>query len=231
MKGFNKSTSCINCEHPCIKDCELNDEEIQLLEKNSRGITYRKGETIFKQFAFVSHIIYIKNGLAKLYIEGSSGKNIIVKFLKSGDFIGLPALFTENFYYYTAVSLKPSNVCMIEKNAFNQLVKENNCLAEKILKWYSEDHQFLFSKMAVIGTKQLHGRLAESILYLTSSNFDNSGIFNFITRKDIAELSGMSTESMIRLMNEFKNDKIINVNGKEITINDRSLLERLSQAG
>ena len=75
------------------------------------------------------------------------------------------------------------------------------------------------------------GRLASSLLYLNSPIFQEEDIYKYITRRDIAELSGMSIESMLKLLQELKADKIIQVKGKQITINDIAMLRRLSKIG
>ena len=84
--------------------------------------------------------------------------------------------------------------------------------------------------MGILGTKNLQGRLAEAILYLCDFKMKESDIFTHITRKDLAELSAMSVESMIRLLNEFKHDKLININGKHIEINNMEMMKLLRRA-
>lgn len=227
----NITSPCTECKLKCLNFYGLTKEQLLELDKNSRRITYEKGETIIKQNSFVSHIIYICNGLGKIILEGSNGKNIIVKFLKSGDFIALPSLFNHDYYPYTVTALKRSEVCLIEINFFRSLVTINNDLSKHLLLWFIDDYKLMYNKLSVLGTKQLHGRLAEAILYMSKDEFLEEDLFSCITRKDMAELSSMSPESMIRLLNEFKNDKLISIKGKQIKVMDSEMLLKLSQAG
>lgn len=227
----NSGISCVDCEQKCLKDFGLKNSEIEALNKNSRQIRYDKGETVIKQNAFVSHIIYLRKGICKILLEGLNGKNVIVKFIPSNHFIGLPALFSSEFYPYTATALKSCEVCIIEINFFRKIITENPAISQSLLKLFSKDYSELFLKVLVLGTKQLHGRLAEAILYMCRDEFTREDLFSSLTRKDMAELSSMSTESMIRLFNEFKSDKIISMKGKKIIIQDMDMLIKLSQAG
>lgn len=222
---------CTECRMNCRYLGDLSENELKRFNSNKRSITFNKGETIYKQNTFVSHIIFIREGLVKLIVEGSSGKNYIVKLFKKHDYIGFPFLLGENYSHYTAISINKTEVCIIEKDFLKSLSESNISVSNNIGALYAEEFKGLFHRLNSLGTKNLHGRLAQTILYLTSGEFTNENVFNFLSRKDIAELSGMSVESMVRLINEFKNDKLIEMDGKNIKINDRSMMEKLVLAG
>ena len=209
----------------------LQNKELEILQQNLREIVFQKNETLIKQQTFVSHILYIKSGLIKLYIEGTSGKNLILKIITPNNFLGVTSLHGANYHQFTAVVLKKADVCMIEKQAFLKILASNKNLSLKLNEWHSENYQYLFNKLHIIGTKQLHGRLAETILYLCSPELTEHNIFNYITRKDISELAAMSLESMNRLLAEYRDDKLIIYEGKAIKINDYEMIKKLSAAG
>lgn len=99
------------------------------------------------------------------------------------------------------------------------------------MKLYSQQYLFLYARIAVMSTRSNIGKLAETLLYLSSEEFLKENIFEHITRKDIADIATISVESMNRILNEFKNDLIIELNNKEIIIKDPALLKRLSVIG
>ena len=222
---------CSECRLNCRYLGDLSEKEVKKYNENKRVITFNKGETIYKQNTFVSHIIFIRDGLVKLLVEGTSGKNFIVKIFKKHDYIGFPFLLGENFSHYSAIALNKTEVCMIEKEVLKDLGELNHSVSNTIGSLYAQEFSVLFEKLNSLGTKNLHGRLAQTILYLTSEEFTDENVFNYLTRKDIAELSGMSLESMVRLINEFKSDRLIEMDGKQIKINDREMLEKLVLAG
>jgi len=196
-----------------------------------RQIAYRKGETIFKQSTYISHIVFIRSGIVKIFTEGYNNKNIILRFVQSGEYIGLPFLFNNNYSYYTATALNNVELCLIEKNVFADLVLNNTEFKKQIFNIISNDTGILYQKITSLGTKQLHGRLATTILNLVKQEKDGENIFSYLTKKELAEFSGMSIESLMRLLNELKSDRIIVQEGKKIIINDYEMLVKLSQVG
>ncbi len=77
----------------------------------------------------------------------------------------------------------------------------------------------------------MNGRLADALLYLSNEDFLNEKIFSHLSREDIAGFAGFSVESTVRLLKEFKNDKIIDTDGKEIKILNLHLLKDISRRG
>ncbi len=231
MNNYDTSADCSNCVFDCFNRHTLSADELKLLIANQRSISYKKGESIFKQDTFVSHIIYLKKGLVKAEVEGFRDKKLIIRFIGSGQFIGFSAISKEDYYPYSTVAIKNAELCIIKKEAVNQLISQNPNVGSLVIDWYSNDYRFQYNKFSILGTKNMPGRLAASLLYLNSSIFQEENIYKYLTRRDIAELSGMSIESMLKLLHELKADKIIQVKGKQITINDIAMLHRLSKIG
>ena len=233
MKNYLNHSDCSNCDIFNNGFFSHNSAEAKKWfgNDNCRQLIYQKGETVVKQGAFASHLLYIKTGLVKIVIEGESGKNIIIDFLKSGSFVGLPAVIGEEYYPFTINTLKPSDICLIKKDRFNEFLETKPETFIKLQELNNKIYKHLFEKIAVVGTKQMHGRLAHALLYLNEEELYSEDIFSFITRKDIAEFVGMSSESMVRLLNEFKADKLITIKGKKIIVTDKEMLARLYRVG
>jgi CRP-like cAMP-binding protein len=231
--NMKKTTSIINDSEEKF-ECKLfrflKPAELDQLEQSKSVINYRKGETIIKQGAFVSNIILVQSGLAKLYLEGNNGKSIVVRLIHPDQFVGLSDLYNET-HNFTVVALSDVVSYQYRKDVLRKLIGANPVFSAEILKWYSEYYRFLYQKIFSIGTKQMHGRLSDVILYLASPTFNGYDVYSVLARKDIAEMAGMSTESAIRLLTEFKNDGLITSEGKGILINNLELLQRLSQVG
>jgi CRP/FNR family transcriptional regulator len=228
--GHLEKNTCDNCTEIC--DLARNIESGQssnFLRAVSR-VQYKRKETIVKQSSHSSHIIYLKSGLVKIFTERRNEKNIILKLVTPKNFLDLSQLSSDN-YNFSVVALKDSEVCLIPKDTFYKLVSHNSDLARVVFEDHSKLLTFLIDKISSLGTKQMHGKLADIILYLCSKEFKEIEVFNSITRRDIAEMSGMSSESAIRLLTEFKNDGLIKVEGKKIEINNIELMHRLSDIG
>jgi len=231
VNKFYETISCNNCNFACINFLSENEFGLEKLFNAKRTIIYKKSETIFKQSTFVSHIAFIRSGIVKIITEGHNEKVVILKFLTKNNFIGLPFIFNNNYSFYTATAVSNVELCLIEKNEFANFILNDNKLKKNILNIISNNTAILYDKISSLGTKQLHGRLASAILELSKSDYREENIFTYITKKELAEYTGMSVESVMRLLTELKSDKIIVQKKKEIVINDYNMLSKLSEIG
>jgi len=194
-------------------------------------VTFKKGETIFKQNVFISHIIYIKKGIVKVVLEGKNNKEIILDFGIKDWMIGFSMLKDYESYPFSVTALTETEVFLYKLEDINALIPKNNDISTLLTDWMRLNHNLFYHKVLSLGTKSMFGRLAESLILLSNPCFQKVNIFKYISRKDIAEFAGMSLESMVRIINELKNDKIIEVKNKNIEIKDLEMLKLLSKVG
>lgn len=231
MTDFSASMNCIDCRKSSHCFRQLIPSELEFINENKTQIQYLKGENICKQGAFASYVLYISDGLVKIYLESPGHKNINVRISKTSEFIGLSAIFGDNIYNYSALALKDSTVCLIEKESFKKLLNNNGNFASEVIKWYCDKEKQLFNKIRSLGHKQMHGRLADVLLYLSGDELKEINIFSYLNRKDIADFSCISTESIVRMLTELKNEQIIEMKGKQIEILQREQLIEISKRG
>ncbi|MBN2274655.1 MAG: Crp/Fnr family transcriptional regulator [Bacteroidales bacterium] len=193
-------------------------------------IIYNKGETIVKTGTPVTNILYVMDGLVKAYIE-SPDKNIIIKLLHADDFIGLTSLFGDDTYYFSASALKETRICSIDREAIKDLITQCCEFSRELSNWYCKNYNIMLTKCLNLGLRQLNGKLANTLLYLNRDEFKGIDIFSYISRKDLAELSGMSMESVVRILSEFSDEKIIEIKGKRIEIKNLERLKIINQKG
>jgi CRP/FNR family transcriptional regulator len=208
----------------------LSEELLQDVNNNQVNLSYNKGEIISKQGGFASHIIFVSKGLIKIYKEHND-KNLILKIVKPGEFIGLTSLFNNGVFNYSSASIDNSEVYSINADTIKKIIHENPDFAKKIIAQINLNTTQFFERTVSLTQKQLHGRIADVILLLSDDIYESNKFNMLLSRRDIAEFCGMSTESAIRILKEFHNDKIINIEGKNIEIISRKLLERLSNVG
>ena len=96
---------------------------------------------------------------------------------------------------------------------------------------YSNSLQNLYDRLNSISNKQSLSKVCDSLIYLSEKIFESNVIPIIITRRDIAELSGLATENIVRILAELKSANAISVNKKEITILDMDMLKRFSCFG
>jgi CRP/FNR family transcriptional regulator, polysaccharide utilization system transcription regulator len=223
--------NCTNCKigSNCFK--KLVPLELEFINKKKAQITYTKGENICKQGAFASSVLYISDGLVKLYLENHNKKITNIQILKSSDFIGLSSIFGDNIYNYSVIALKDTDICLIEKEGLKELLENNGSFASSLIRRYCENESYLFEKFRSISYKQMNGRLADVLLYLSSEKLKKEQVFGYINRKDIADFACISKESTVKLLTEFKNEGIIDVDGKDIFIKKPDTLKNISKRG
>ena len=231
MDQTSTSITCKECKK--ISRCfrQLLPKELDFIDHYKVQIHYSMGEDVCKQGAFASSIIYILDGLIKLSIEGPNNKSFILRIVNPAEFIGLSSLFGENTYHYSARTLMDTTICMIEKESINKLIRENGVFATEIIKWHCNIETHHYKKIQSLTYKQLHGRLADTLIYLSREDYKIKNVFQYMTRKDLAELSAMSTEGAVRILSEFDKDGIIELKGKDIKILDLEKLVKISKAG
>lgn len=230
MDRYLIKTNCYNCSTASSCFIQKVKEIDEFYNPQKVHITYKKGETIIKEGTTVTNVLYILEGLVKLYIEGPE-RNIIIKILKPNDFIGLTSLFGDDTYYFSAAALKETRVCSIPPSGIKLLISECCDFSRDLSHWYCNNYNLMLSKCLNLGLRQLNGKLANTLLYLSSNEFKSTDVFSYISRKDLAELSGMSIESVVRILSEFSDEKIIEIKGKRIEILDMERLRIINQKG
>ncbi|MBN2682358.1 MAG: Crp/Fnr family transcriptional regulator [Bacteroidales bacterium] len=184
-----------------------------------------------KQGAFASYVLYISEGLVKLYLENNNQKITNVQLLQSGSFIGLSSVFGKNIYNYSVVALKNSEVCLIEKEGLRNLLEKNGLFASSVIKNYSNTEAYLFEKLKSLSYKQMNGRIADALLYLSDNSIFDENIFPYLSRKDLADFACVSTESTVKILGELKTEGIIDMKGKTIDILEPERLKQISRLG
>ncbi len=228
----SESFNCVNCKFKSACFKQLNDDELFLANSNKVQIQFKKGEIISKQGSFVTHIMYLKNGFAKVYKETSIEHNLILDIIPSGKLIGLTSLFNQdNIARFSVAALDNSKVCSIDRKTFEKLIHQNSNFAESIITSLNQESLQFYDKMASLTQKQMNGRVADAILYLSDAIFSSNKFKMILSRKDLAEFTGMSTMSVVRTLKEFKEANIIEDKNGTIEIKDIITLEQISIKG
>lgn len=209
----------------------LTSEEKKMLAENQRQVVYKKGETITKQGAFASHVIFLEEGLVKVYMEGRP-KDLILQIVPSDHLIGLPAIYEgNNAFLYSTATYIDSKVKLIDIEIFKTLLRTNSQFAAKIINILNENTALIYGRFFCLTHKQSHGRVADILLCLSQRVYKSKKFVLALSRNDLADLTGLSAESVTRIFKEFKEEDLIAVRGKTIEINDFGGLERISSYG
>lgn len=204
---------------------------MDIILANQVELTVKKGEVICKQGTLAPHVILLSKGLVKAYIE-SPNSNLVLKIISSGKFIALSSAMDGNsVFHYSAQAYVDSTVMFIDINVFRELMKTNPRFASEIFNVQSGNAKQIYGRFFCLTQKQSYGRLADLLLCLADNVFYNRVFDLDLTRKELAELSGLSQESVVRILKSFKEEKLINTSCKQIEIIDYDKLQQISQKG
>lgn len=234
-KDCNKEKNC--CNASCFSDNEANifkpltENELHILVDKKQQIKYKVKETIIKQNTSSTFVICMRDGLAKVFIEGEKGKNLIVKIIGRGDFISGGGLFNGNVQHFTISALTPVTCCLIDASKLTNLFAENNKFAVELLRNHTKQNNYLLSKMVSLTQKYMPGRVAETLLYLKNDIYNKSKFTVDLSRQELAEMSNMTKESLVRILQQFKESNLVKTQGSEIEILDEISLIHISKNG
>jgi CRP-like cAMP-binding protein len=214
---------------PCFQ--LLLPEEMELVRASKTQVLFRKGDHLSKQGAFASYALFVINGLAMQYIEGESAKNFNLRIIQPGEFVGLSAVFSKNTFNYSSVAITDCQVYLVEKAAIVRVVKQNGLFGFNLIKRYCEQNNNLFETLRTVLHKQMNGRLADTLIYLDGLKKEHAEIFLLLSRKDVADFAGISTESAVKLLKNFEKDGIISLAEKDIRITNRDTLTEIGKRG
>jgi CRP-like cAMP-binding protein len=214
---------------PCFQ--MLNHDEVELVRASKTQVLFRRDDNLTKQGAFASYVLFIITGLAKQYLEGEGIKNFNLRIIRPGEFVGLSAVFGKNTFAYSSVALTDCQVFLIEKEAIAKVVRQNGMFGFSIIKRYCEQNADLFKVISNLNYKQMNGRMADTLLYIESLKSENEGVFHLLSRKDIADFTGISTESAVKLLKSFEKDGLIKLNEKDIELLNYDALKEISKKG
>lgn len=231
MDQIERFSGCTLSFHQCRCFEKLTPEQKEFLDNNSVKIKYRKGEMICKQGGFVSHVMYMEQGLAKVFLENGTN-SLVLRLIPDSNFLGLASVSeTHSTFPYSAMAYIDSEIRQIDIKAFRKLMEENSELVKEIIDIISANSIQIYGRFFCLTYKQAFGRLADIILCLSDRIFKNSEFELPLSRKELAELSGMSSETVIRMLKEFKQEGLISMEGKSIRVMDPGRLKQISETG
>ena len=231
MGIIEQFTGCTISPHKCRCFEKLSDEEQKILAEKSVIVKYKKGEIICKQGSFASHVMYMEHGLAKVFIDNGFD-TLVLKIIPDGNMLGLSSLSDENDkFQYSAMAYIDSEIKLMDIIYFKQLLSQNSAFAKEIIDIMSNNSVQINGRFFCLTHKQSYGRLADILICLSDRIFKTNEFVLPLSRKDLAGLSGMSSETVIRMLKKFHDDGIIKLEGKNFKILDHSRLKRISEKG
>jgi len=208
----------------------LTREEVDMINFEKEFRQFRRGDILYKEGSRISGFYCIHNGIIKVFKTGLDGKEQIIRFAKSGDIIAYRSVLSNEVACTSAKVIEDCQVCFIPSEILISLIKSNSSYALEILKLACHELGEANSFITDIAQKTVRERLAEILLLLLNDfGLDEQNYLQIsLTREELANIVGTATESVIRLLSEFKTDKLVELNGRKIKILNKKGLEKIS---
>lgn len=208
----------------------LTREEVDMVNFEKEFRQYKRGEVLYREGSRISGFYCLHTGIIKVFKTGLDGKEQIIRFAKPGDIIAYRSVLSNEVACTSARVIEDSQVCFIPSEILISLVKSNSNYAFEILKLACHELGEANSFITDIAQKTVRERLAEILLLLVNDfGLDEQNFLQIsLTREELANIVGTATESVIRLLSEFKSDKLVELNGRKIRILNRKGLEKIS---
>lgn len=179
---------------------------------------YKKNQPLFIEGSVPRGVFCINEGRVKIFTRGEEGKEQIIHISKPGEIVGFRAMFSGEPYKVAASTLEECNICFIKKDDFMNMVDTNPTLRNGIMKELSKELADRATFITNLAQKSVRERLAVALLLL--DDIYDKDMIN-LTREDLANFVGTATETVIRLLKEFKEDALIETHTRKIEILDR----------
>lgn len=209
--------------------CEMELESLQDVNHHKVMNSYKKGQTIFFQGNPPFGLYCIANGKIKVSKIGGDGKESIIRIAGPGDVLGHRSLFSKENYSATATVLEDASICFLDKNYILTLLKTDPTVSLKMIEKLSKDMGAAEARNASMSQKSARERLAELFLgfikaYGTEEDDGRIRLDIKLNRDEIASMVGTAHETIIRLISEFKDEGIMEQEGKVMYITDEDKL-------
>jgi CRP/FNR family transcriptional regulator len=215
----------LDCKN-CVKRfnslfCKAENDSVDQINDEKVCTNYKKGQNIFHEGMRPQGVYCVNFGKIKVAKIGDDGKEQILRLVKAGDLLGYRSLLGEERYYASAVAMEESGICFIPKDLFMGILQKDGVLSMEMMRLLSEDLRKAEQSITHLAQKPVRERLAEALLFIKETygyEEDQQTIGLRISREELANLVGTATETVIRLLSEFKSDGMISLDGKKIKI-------------
>ena len=231
MSGTNVIKSCENCTHGWRNFQHLTESELSMINENRYEATFKPGEIMIKQGSPTSNALFLSNGMAKMYIEGNTGKNFLMGIALPGMLVLGPGAYVNSRHTYSVSAITTVHACFISFEIFRQLVRQNGGFAEGMLEDISMKSLQSHNRMVNLSQKRMSGRVADALLYFADEVFRSDEFEMILSRQELGEMTSMAKECVVRILKEFGDSGLVSSEASKIKILDKNKLVEISLKG
>ena len=229
MENFG---DCLHCKSfsKSIFSCFEKNKVAKSIAPNIVSISYKKGQEVYTEGTVAKGVFCIQSGNVKVY-KNCNGRNLTINLYDNSEIIGYTGLFNGGTYINSARCIEDSQICFFPKKNFLAILEENPEVLMSLLKQSCRENYRISNILRDVKCKSMLSRVSNALLEMNKKfgTDENKCIRVNLTRKEIAEISGTTSESVIRILNQLKKEKAISLHDGRIKIIDSNKLQKLCQ--
>ncbi|MEW6469769.1 MAG: Crp/Fnr family transcriptional regulator [Bacteroidota bacterium] len=210
----------------------LPEDESRLLKEKMIRKEIKKGQLIYRQGSFPRGVYFLRKGKVKIYQTNSEGKEQIIYIYTRGESFGYRPILSAEPHPVSAKALEDSVLSFVPAQSFIRLLNRSSVLPNILLRALSREFSVWANHISVFAQKSVRERLALALLILNEKyKRKDKGhlppVIN-LSRDDLANYVGTAKETLVRMLQNFKEKKIIRTEGRRIIVLDPAELENIS---
>lgn len=199
---------------------------LQALTEDRNVNKYKKKQVIYAEGNHPGRLYYVLKGKVKVYKANENGKELVTELFSPGDFLGHVALLEGAVYKDTAEAMEETELAVIPKDDFNELINKNPEVAAKFIQLLAKNVSAKETQLLRLAYNSLRRKVADALLLLQKKyqRSDEEKFVIDISRENLATIAGTATESLIRTLGDFRNEKLIEIiDGNIVLLNQKKL--------
>lgn len=219
-----KNFSCTKCSCKSSSAfAKMYNGSLQELSTQKKCMKLQKGELVFQEGSHPKGIFCVNRGAIKVFKSSSEGKHQIVYLAKEGDLLGYKEIISNEAYNVSAEALSEAVVCQVPRSHFIRMLHSEQAFSQEVMRRMSAGMGQMEVNLMEMAQKSVRERLAATLLMLQETygldgHPDSQALDIGLSREDLASMVGTATETVIRLLSEFKKENLIRAKGKKISI-------------
>ena len=204
------------------------DGDLAVLDRVGRVVSLRRNQALFGEGDPAQYFYKVLTGAVRSCRLLADGRRHIAEFLFPGDFIGFEAM---GAYRSTVEAVSDTTLMRYSRSAIDWSVERQPQLGKSLLRIICGELYAAQAQQLLLGRKNAVERLASFLLAMAERSGEADRVSLPMTRGDIADHLGLSTETVSRVFSQFKSRGVIRVSGgSEVVLKDRDALEALAEA-
>lgn len=225
---------CAACPVRSLAICAaLEPEQLGLLDEINQRVSIDAGATLIAEGDPAHHLFNVSTGTLRVHKLLPDGRRQIIGFLFAGDFVGLAV---KQEYAYSVEAIAPSEICRFPRKDLEALLERFPKMGRELFARASDELAIAQDQMLLLGKKTARERVASMLLSLARRaelrGVKNGPIELPMTRNDIGDYLGLTTETVSRTFTKLRNEGLIETPpGHLVVIRDPEALGDAAEGG